>query len=79
MSDSDMIHLNLKVCWWDLIKSGEKTVEYRNATDFYRKRLEGRNKVCFHRGYTNTTMTFWIEIVMEIGGLIHIYLGEKIS
>lgn len=76
---SDTVHLILKYCWFDLIESGEKTVEYRDATDFYRRRLEGKNKVCFHRGYSSVTLTFYIEKTMEVGGLIHIFLGEWIA
>lgn len=35
-----MITFNLKKEWFDKIKSGEKTHEYRLATDYWRKRIE---------------------------------------
>lgn len=34
--------LHLKKKWWEKIRSGEKTVELRRATDYWRKRLVGR-------------------------------------
>jgi len=35
-----MLIFNLKKEWFDKIKSGEKTHEYRLATDYWRKRIE---------------------------------------
>ena len=75
---TDMIHLILKYKWFDLIEKGEKRIEYRDATEFYRKRLQGKDKVCFHRGYTNKTMTFTIDRVKETLGLFRIYLGQRL-
>lgn len=81
---SDTLHLFLKGKWYDMIESGEKKEEYRNA-DYWCSRIIDQNAnegflandngrtfvigrlmpvhkaVCFHRGYTNTTMTFRIE------------------
>jgi len=37
-----VLRLHLKRKWWEQIKSGEKTVELRLATDYWRKRLVGR-------------------------------------
>ena len=34
-----MLTFNLKKEWFDKIKSGEKTHEYRLATDYWRKRI----------------------------------------
>ena len=75
---SDTVHLILKHKWFDLIEKGEKRIEYRDATEFYRKRLEGKKKVCFHRGYTSTTMTFDIREIKETLGLFRIYLGSRL-
>jgi len=33
------LHLNLKKKWFDMIKSGEKTEEYREISDYYITRL----------------------------------------
>lgn len=58
-----IIHLVLKGKWYDMIKSGEKKEEYREITDYWRKRLEGESiyNVIFHRGYTNKeTMAFGV-------------------
>ena len=63
-----------------MIESGEKKEEYRTQSDYWIKRLvDGEyygsddldrykpfENVCFHLGYTNTTMTFRIA---------HIYQG----
>jgi hypothetical protein len=36
------LFLRLKREWFDKIKSGEKTEEYRETTSYWRKRIEGR-------------------------------------
>lgn len=47
---------------YDMIDSGEKPEEYRDLSEFYRSRLEGRNYdlVTFYRGYAKDrkTMSF---------------------
>jgi hypothetical protein len=45
-----------------MIESGEKKEEYRNVTEYWGKRLINHqyDYVCFHKGYTNITMTFEI-------------------
>jgi len=51
-----LLHLTLKHKWFDQIKSGVKTIEYREIKPFWTKRIwEKRNQiteVIFHRGYT---------------------------
>jgi len=37
-----ILRLNLKRKWWEQIRDGEKTVELRLATDYWRKRLVGK-------------------------------------
>ena len=78
------LHLILKRKWWDMIESGEKKEEYRTQSDYWIKRLvdgeyygsDGLDRykpfenVCFHLGYTNTTMTFRIA---------HIYQGYGVT
>ena len=91
--DNKTLHLVLKRKWWDMIASGEKKEEYRDANHYWAIRLLDRQyrwysqnidypndfidwlcfrlthndiafrsyeNVCFHLGYTNTTMTFLI-------------------
>ena len=43
MDQKRILTLRLKAKWWHKIKSGEKTVELRRATDYWRKRLIGRH------------------------------------
>lgn len=63
------LHLILKHKWYDMIASGEKTEEYRNLGSYWNNRIwKGYQCVCFHRGYTNTTMSFIIkDIVIGFG------------
>lgn len=42
-SDVSVLRLNLKRKWWEQIRDGEKTTELRRVTDFWRKRLVGRD------------------------------------
>lgn len=56
MTHSDKLRrltLPLKGVYFDQIKSGEKTLEYRAATPFWEKRLVGReyDRVILTRGY----------------------------
>jgi hypothetical protein len=60
MSDKPRIlTLRLKAKWWDKIASGEKTVELRLATDYWRKRLIGQHYDEIHlwKGYPPKTDT----------------------
>jgi hypothetical protein len=62
------LHLVLKWHWYDMIERGEKREEYRELKKFYMDRLSTKkyDKVVFHKGYSNETMTFDI-ISIEIG------------
>ena len=101
--DDKTLHLVLKRKWWDMIASGEKKEEYRAQSGYWIKRLiDGEHhgsdlydryksfeNVCFHLGYTNTTMTFRIVCITqgygipEWGGgncpVFIIMLGERID
>jgi len=48
-----ILHLTLKKKWFDLIKSGEKTEEYREIKDYWTTRLKGKefDIVRFRNGY----------------------------
>ena len=56
------LRLVLTYHWYDMIEAGEKPEEYRDLTEFYRSRLEGRHYdiVTFYRGYAKNrkTMSF---------------------
>jgi len=78
----DSAHLVLEYIWYDRIESGSKTIEYRNNIDYWRKRLQGKKVVIFHRGYTSRTMAFKITKMTIPDNhiyLIKIYLGERIE
>ena len=101
--DNKTLHLVLKRKWWDMIASGEKKEEDREICGDWIKRLiegeyQGSDKlnrykpfknVCFHLGYTNTTMTFRIVRIRmgyglpQWGGVNErvfiIILGERIE
>lgn len=61
---NDILHLVLKHKWFEKIKSGEKTSEYRECKPFWDKRfmpiVDGTKPmwkyVVFHDGYTNKIM-----------------------
>ncbi len=52
-----ILHLTLKKKWFDLIASGEKTEEYREAKPYWTKRLETKfdykkfDQIHFKNGY----------------------------
>lgn len=84
------LHLTLKKQWYQMIASGAKTEEYRDIKPYWTKRLFNRDydSVCFHLGYTSTTMTFKLDISIgwgnpELGASrtreqYIIYIGERI-
>lgn len=78
-----MLHLVLKGIWYDAIASGEKTVEYRDNTVFWRKRIKPdsgiQKMVTFHRGYTYKIMIFKIRAVVFNVKQIEIHLGERLN
>lgn len=79
------LHLALKHKYYNQIERGEKKVEYRDNTLYWRVRIvkpwcsNGGNTVTFHRGYTNTTMTFKISSLVINGDKIELHLGERIE
>ena len=62
-----------------MIASGKKRIEYRDDSEFWRKRIEGKEVVTFHRGYSNETMTFTINRVKTERGTIEIHLGKRVK
>jgi len=76
-----VLHLVLEGKYYDAIERGEKKVEYRNNTPYWRKRIleKDPNIVVFHRGYTNQTMAFWIAYKVVLPDQIEIVLGGRIE
>lgn len=76
------VHLVLKHKYYGAIDRGEKTVEYRDNTDYWRKRILNKRHVTFHRGYTKEIMVFEIDylVVPEINESvqIEIHLGKRV-
>lgn len=60
-----ILHLSLKAKWYNMIESGEKTEEYREIKEYWKKRLVGKNydAVQFSYGYTKRTMLFRLDSV----------------
>lgn len=58
------LHLVLKKKWFDLIKSGQKTEEYREIKPYWEKRLKDKNFdcICFKNGYSAEAPKFYIEL-----------------
>ena len=83
MNEALVLHLVLKHQYYDAIDRGEKTVEYRNNTKYWRRRIaakwnnNGINKVVFHKGFTKTTVTFQIKDVIVDEDTIEIHLGAR--
>jgi len=57
------LHLTLKKKWFDLIASGEKTVEYREYKPYWEKRLIGKGfqEVHFRNGYRKNSPFMRVE------------------
>lgn len=72
------VHLILKGEYFDAIERGDKTIEYRS--NYWKKRIEGKQIVVFHRGYTKRTITFRIRKICDSLNHteIEIHLGERL-
>ena len=64
-----VLFLNLKKEWFDLIKSGEKKEEYRDAKQYYKDRFISKfsdefvkyDYVCFRNGYATNAPEIWLK------------------
>ena len=58
-----ILHLNLYRKYFDAIADGTKTVEYRNRTDYWKRRIEGREYdiIKFRNGYAKDASTMLVE------------------
>ena len=58
-----ILHLNLYRKYFDAIVDGTKTIEYRDKTDYWKRKLEGRKYdiIKFRNGYTKDAPTMLVE------------------
>ena len=58
-----ILHLNLYRKYFDAIADGTKTTEYRDKTDYWKKRIEGRQYdiIKFRNGYATDAPTMLVE------------------
>ena len=58
-----ILHLNLYRKYFDAIADGTKTIEYRDKTDYWKKRIEGREYdiIKFRNGYAKDAPTMLVE------------------
>ena len=81
--DKRILHLNLKGVYWDQIKAGEKSFEYRLTNDFWKKSLVGKvyDEIHIKRGYPKKGDTSRILIKpwigFEIRELLHEHFGSE--
>lgn len=61
----NVLRLNLKAKWYEMIESGEKQEEYREIKEYWTKRLSNKEYdiVEFVYGYTRRTMMFHIKSI----------------
>ena len=66
------LHLVLDYKWFDMIAAGEKLEEYREMTDYWKKRIWDKRgeieSVCFHRGYSPVTITRRVFAIVQDAG-----------
>ena len=58
-----ILHLNLYRKYFDAIADGTKTTEYRDKTDYWKRRIEGRKYdiIKFRNGYAKDAPTMLVE------------------
>jgi ASC-1-like (ASCH) protein len=63
----EVLHLNLHREFFDAIATGQKRIEYRKQSPYWRKRLEGRkyDTILFRNGYAKDVP----ELLVEFRGL----------
>lgn len=61
------ITLVLKHHWFDMIASGQKTIEYRENKEYWRKRLIDKDTIIFTRGYNSEPFIIAKIIKISIG------------
>ena len=58
-----ILHLNLYRKYFDAIVNGTKTIEYRDKTDYWKRRIEGKEYdiIKFRNGYAKDAPTMLVE------------------
>ena len=82
-----ILHLNLFKKYFDQIAEGTKTIEYREKTDFWKKRIENReyDVIQFRNGYAKIAPTMLVEYkgytigLTEVGEEYELKLGKIIE
>ena len=79
-----ILHLNLFRKYFDEIANGTKTIEYRDKTDYWKKRLENKeyDVIKFRNGYAKDAPTMLVEYVgLNVGNPLsyEIQLGKIIE
>ena len=80
-----VLHLNLYRKYFDQILKGEKTIEYRDITPYWSKRLEGKyyDVIQFRNGYRKNAPTMIVEykgtVVDDLYGTYAIKLGKVLE
>ena len=61
--DIKILHLNLFKKYFDEIANGTKTIEYRDKTDYWKKRIEHKeyDVIKFRNGYAKVAPTMRVE------------------
>ena len=76
-----ILHLNLFRKYFDQIADGTKTIEYRDRTDYWKKRIEYReyDMIKFRNGYAKNAPTMLVEYKgwdVNEDGDFELYLGK---
>ena len=60
-----ILHLNLYRKYFDRIAEGKKTIEYRDKTDYWKKRIDGKNytHIKFQLAYSKNPPTMLVEVL----------------
>ena len=77
-----VLHLNLYRKYFDQIAEGTKIIEYRNKTDYWKKRIEGKeyDVIKFRNGYAKNAPTMLVEYKgYSVGEEYELKLGKIIE
>ena len=77
-----ILHLNLYRKYFDEIAEVTKTIEYRDRTDYWKRRIEGReyDVIKFRNGYSKNAPTMLVEYKgYTIGDEYELKLGKVIE
>ena len=61
----NILHLNLKKKWFEMIARGEKREEYREIKPYWVSRIEGKDfeVIQFRNGYSKNAPTMTVELI----------------